>query len=54
MAVQLFFNWANDFSFGKDRQGNIDTIKKVAEKNNIEVILTKPYLQKEKIHFFNW
>ncbi len=48
ISVQCFLI-GYDFSFGKDRQGNIDTIKKVADKNNIEVILTKPYLQKEKI-----
>ena len=28
-----------DFSFGKDRQGNVDLIKKVVEKKKIEVIL---------------
>ena len=48
ISVQCFLI-GYDFSFGKDKQGNIDTIKKVADKNNIEVILIEPYLQKEKI-----
>ena len=38
-----------DFSFGKDRQGNVDLIKKVVEKKKIEVILVPPYFQKEQI-----
>ncbi len=38
-----------DFSFGKNRQGNVDLIKKVVKKKNIEVVLVPPHLSKKQI-----